>query len=211
MRRTVPAIAALSLLSGLLSTTAGAQTQQRAYKWVDEDGVTHYGDRIPVDAAELEKQLVNDAGITVGTMRGKRTAEEIAAEQRLLELEQQAELQRRADAALLATYLSVDEIIMHRDRRVELFQAQARVTELYLRNLKRRLENLQALAENFRPYSSDPDAEMIDPALSEDINDTRATIARHEENLLKFRQDEEKMAMRFNGDIDRFKELKGLN
>ena len=47
----------------------------------------------------------------------------------------QKELQMRADRALLATYQNVDEIVMHRDRRVELFQAQSRVTELYLRNL----------------------------------------------------------------------------
>ena len=190
---------------------AAAQQQGSTYKWVDENGVTHYGDRIPVDAAELQKELVNEAGITVDTLRGKKTDEERAAEARALELAQQQELKRRADAALLATYLSVDEIEMHRDRRVELFQAQARVTELYLRNLKRRLENLESLAKTFRPYSEDPDAEMIDPGLTADIDETRRTISRHEENLLKFRTDEQAMAARFNGDIDRFKELKGLN
>ena len=59
-------------------------------------------------------------------------------------------LQKRQDQALLATYLSVDEIIMHRDRRVELFQAQSRVTELYLRNLQRRLDNLRSEASRFQ-------------------------------------------------------------
>ena len=189
-----------------------AQSNQRAaYRWVDENGVVHYGDHVPVEAAELEKQVVNDAGVTVDVMRGKKTEEELAAERLALEREQQAELKRRQDAALLATYLSVDEIVMHRDRRVELFQAQARVTELYLRNLKTRLDSLQSLAQNYRPYSSDPDAEMIDPGLTADIATTKDTIARHEQNLSKFRQDEQAMAMRFDGDISRFKELKGLN
>lgn len=194
-----------------LPATGFSQSDQRAYKWKDENGVIHYGDRIPVDAAELEKQIVNDAGVTVDVLRGKRTAEEIAAEKRQIELEQQRELKRRADAALLATYLSIDEIVMHRDRRVELFQAQARVTELYLRNLKRRLESLDKLAKQYRPYSTDPDAEMIDPALSEDINTTRQTIARHESNLERFRDNEQQMAARFDGDIVRFKELKGMD
>lgn len=207
MRQTLIYIALLCILPSL----AYAQANQRAYRWVDENGVVHYGDRVPTDAVELEKQIVNDAGVTVDVVRGKKTEEEIAAERRQLELEQQEELKRRADAALLATYLSIEEIIMHRDRRVELFQAQARVTELYLRNLKRRLDSLQTMAEKFRPYSTDPDAEMIDPALSEDINETKQTIARHENNLSKFRTDEEEMAARFDGDIVRFKELKGLN
>lgn len=207
MRRTLTVISLLCLLPAL----GYSQQGQRSYRWVDANGVVHYGDRVPHDAAELEKQIVNDAGITVDVVRGKATPEELAAERRQLELEQQRELKRRADAALLATYLSIEEIIMHRDRRVELFQAQAKVTELYLRNLKRRLDSLQTMAENFRPYSQDPDAEMIDPALTEDINQTRLTIARHEDNLLRFRHDEEEMASRFDGDIVRFKELKGLN
>lgn len=201
----------LTFLLLALPAIGFSQGQQRAYKWIDENGVVHYGDTIPADVAELEKHIVNDAGVTVDILRGKKTQEEIAAERRQLELEQKAELKRRADAALLATYLSIDEIVMHRDRRVELFQAQARVTELYLRNLKHRLESLQTLAETFRPYSTDPDAEMIDPALSEDINETRSTIARHESNLTRFRSDEQEMAARFDGDITRFKELKGLN
>ena len=71
----------------------------------------------------------------------------------------QKELQARADQALLATYLSVEEIVMHRDRRVELFQAQSRVTELYLRNLERRLTKLRsARPKSYQPYSEDPDA-----------------------------------------------------
>ena len=100
---------------------------------------------------------------------------------------------------------------MHRDRRVELFQAQARVTELYLRNLQRRLDSLELLASNFRPYSADPEAEMIDPDLSGDINDTKETISRHEANLSRFRENELEMSSRFDGDIVRFKKLKGLN
>ena len=206
MQRLLTTVILLSLLP-----VAAAQDDQRSYRWVDEHGVVHYGDTLPPNVAELEKQVLNDQGITVDVMRGKKTDEEIAAERRQLELEQERELQRRADAALLATYLSVEEIIMHRDRRVELFQAQAKVTELYLRNLRRRLGNLEDLASHYRPYSEDPDAEMIDPGLSTDISETKEIIARNEENLDRFRQEESAMAARFDGDIVRFKELKGLN
>ena len=121
------------------------------------------------------------------------------------------EMQRRADKALLATYLSVDEIIMHRDRRVELFKAQSRVTELYLRNLQRELTKLEREASRYQPYSNDPDAAMIDPLLVEAINETKGTIQRHQENLLKFQSEEEVIIARFEGDIDRFKALKGID
>ncbi|HEX2139246.1 MAG TPA: DUF4124 domain-containing protein [Woeseiaceae bacterium] len=208
---TTAALLAFSVVSALLQTAVAAEQEQKLYRWVDEQGVVHYGDSVPAEYADADKQILNEHGITVDVVRGKKTEEELAEERRLAEREAERERQRRQDRALLATYLSVDEIIMHRDRRVELFQAQARVTELYLRNLQRRLEKLREIASRYRPYSEDPNAEMIDPALSADIVETRDTIARHEENLQRFREDEKNIVASFNGDIDRFRRLKGLN
>ena len=111
----------------------------------------------------------------------------------------------------MATYLSVDEILMHRDRRVELFQAQARVTELYLSNLQRRLQKLRLDASNFQPYSEDPDAPMIDSELADELQKTKEIIQRHERNLQKFQADEKQIIARFEGDINRFKVLRGIN
>lgn len=206
MRKFITSLA----LACLLPLLAFAKPDKPVYRWVDVDGTIHYGDSIPVEYSEIEKQVVNDAGVTVDVMRGKRSPEEIAEELRQEELAAAVEKQRRADAALLATYLSIDEIVMHRDRRIELFQAQSKVTELYLRNIKRRLDELMAASAAFSPYSTDPDAEMIDPKLADDINETKATIGRHEQNLNRFHTDEELITTRFDGDITRFKALKGI-
>ena len=188
-----------------------ASEHQRLFRWVDENGVVHYGDSVPPEYADVEKQVLNHLGVTIAVVRGKKTAEEIAEENRIAEVRRQENLQRRQDQALLATYLSVDEIIMHRDRRVELFQAQSRVTELYLRNMMRRMATLREEASKFRPYSEDPEAQMIDPELAEDILVTKATIKRHQANLARFREDEQSIIERFDGDINRFRSLKGIN
>lgn len=203
--------ASLLLILCLSAGFAAAQNAPKLYRWVDGEGVVHYGDSIPAEYSEVERQVVNEHGITVDVMHAKKTEEEIAEDLRLEQLARERELQRRADQALLATYLSVDEILMHRDRRVELFQAQARVTELYLRNLQRRMDSLREEASAFRPYSDDPEAPMIDPDLANDMSTTKDTIARHEQNLERFHQDEETIVARFDGDIHRFKALKGLN
>lgn len=194
----------------LLAPLAGQAEQKKVYKWVDEDGVLHYGDSIPAKYAELPKEVINDHGVTVANLAGKKTPEEIEAERLEKERLLAVELQRRADQALLATYLSVDEILMHRDRRVELFQAQSRVTELYLKNLERRLEKLRQEAANFQPYSENPEAPMIDGELAEDLRLTREIIGRHQRNLKKFQADEQQIVARFDGDITRFKALKGI-
>lgn len=202
-------ITLLLTLTALAPLAVSAQ-DTRVYKWVDEDGVTHYGDSIPAKYAELPKEVLNEHAVTVDELEGKKTEEQLAAERAEQERLAAIEIQRRADQALLATYLSVDEILMHRDRRVELFQAQARVTELYLRNLERRLHKLRTEAANFQPYSEDPNAPMIGEDLAEDLRETKEVIARHERNLEKFQQDEQQIIARFDGDISRFKVLKGI-
>lgn len=199
------------LLVMLPISVSAAGKNQKMYRWVDTDGLVHYGDSVPAEYAELERQIVNDHGITVDVLRAKLTAEEIAEEKRQDQLRLQRKLERRQDQALLATYLTVDEILMHRDRRIELFEAQARVTELYLRNLERRMSALMEEASGFQPYSEDPDAEMISADLAGDIATTKNTIIRHEANLQRFQTDQQGIVARFDGDINRFKKLKGLN
>jgi len=200
----------ISVAICLLLPLAIAAQQRGTYSWVDDEGVRHYGDKIPAEYADKPKQVVNDHGVTIGHIEGRKSEEQIEAERVAKELEMQKELQHRADQALLATYINVQEIEMHRDRRIELFQAQARVTELYLRNLRRRLDQLKGEAGRFKPYSSDPEAPMVDSSLIEEIKDTEDSIGRHENNLNKFRNDEKQIKDRFEGDISRFKNLKGL-
>ncbi|HWM28756.1 MAG TPA: DUF4124 domain-containing protein [Woeseiaceae bacterium] len=201
----------VAMLFALPQAALAAAEEQKLYRWVDREGVVHYGDSVPAEYAEVDKQIVNEHGVTLDVLRGKKSDEELAAEKREDELRAERELRRRQDQALLATYLSIDEILMHRDRRVELFQAQSRVTELYLRNLQKRLATLEQEASRFLPYSEDPDAPMIDPALAADIATTTETIARHEQNLQRFQKDEQNIVARFDGDISRFKSLKGLD
>ncbi len=194
----------------LVGTFATASEGKKTYKWEDEDGNVYYGDSIPAEYAERPKQVLNEHAVTIDELEGKKTAEQLEAERIEHERRVAQELQKRQDQALLATYLSVDEIVMHRDRRVELFQAQSRVTELFLRNQKRRLEDLRSRASRYRPYSDDDDAPMIDEGLAADLRATRETIERHERNLEKYKLDEQKIIERFDGDIERFKILKGI-
>jgi len=201
------------LLIGLLTFAVAAGAAGRegtVYRWVDDDGIVHFEDRVQPEYTELDKDILTDDGVKVGSIRGRKSPEEIETERVAAKLALQRQLQLRADKALLSTYLTVAEIRMHRDRRVELFQAQSRVTELFLSNLEGRLQKLEREASRYSPYSSDPDASMIDPGLVDDIDSTKSTIERHTGNLEKFQADELTMVARFQGDINRFKTLRGI-
>ena len=195
----------------VLSSTAAARDEKKVFKWEDEEGNVYYGDTIPAEFSERPKEVLNDQGVAVDAIEGKKTEEQLAEEERLEKLRVAQELQDRADQALLNTYLSVEEIEMHRDRRVELFQAQAKVTELYLRNLSGRLESIRSEASRYQPYSQDSSAPMIPEQLAADLRETKDTIARHENNLKKYERNEREIIERFGKDISRFRILKGLD
>jgi hypothetical protein len=204
--RKIIIICALALLTPLV---AGAE-EAKVYRWIDAEGNVYFGDSIPAEYAEFPKEVLNDRGVTVGNLEGKKTEEQKEADRLETARRVAQELQQRADQALLATYLTVEEILMHRDRRIELFLAQSRVTELYLSNLELRLGSLRTDASKYQPYRDDSDAPMIPETLAQDLRTTKETIDRHKRNLKKFQSDKQQIIERFDGDISRFKILKGL-
>jgi hypothetical protein len=199
---------ALAALAAVLLTGAGEE--KRVYSWTDDEGEVHYGDSVPPEYRDQKKRILNDQGVTVGVIEGKKTAEELALEARRRQMEAEKEKRRRADKVLLSTYLSVEELEMHRDRRLELLRAQQKVAELYLRNLRRRMVSLQEEAGNYKPYTMDPDAEMIPPDLAEDLSDTKDRINRQEQQLAEQRRETDQLEQKFAEDISRFRTLKGL-
>ena len=202
--------APLLIASVAVVLLTGADKEQRVYSWTDENGVVHYGDTVPPEYRDQKKRVLNEQGVTVGVIEGKKTAAELAEEERIRAQEAEEEKRRRADRALLATYLSVEELEMHRDRRLELLRAQQKVGELYLRNLRRRMVSLQSEAERYKPYTTAEDAEMIPAELAADLSDTMERINRQEEQLGYQRREAEQLEQKFETDISRFRALKGI-
>jgi hypothetical protein len=207
--RTITIWLAGLLLLGLLAQAADANPP--VYRWVDENGVVHFGDSIPAEYADQEKIILNERGIQIGRIAGKATEEELAAMIAEQEAEAERERELRADRALLATYLSIGEIERHRDRRVELLDAQAKVSELYLENLRKRLVSLMDEASSFKPYTVDPDAPMIRPALAEDIKETKDRIVVYEGRLAEHKRSAEALRADFAVAINRYAELTSSN
>jgi hypothetical protein len=216
----VPAVALLAV--ALLATgwadysLAAAKKARRpsnddtgnVYRWVDDDGVVHFGDQVPPEYAPIDREVLNQQGITLRTEQGLLTEEELAAERKAKAEKAAALAAARRDEVLLSTYLSVEEIEGLRDRRIELIEGQISVTENYLESLKKNLRHLQAEASNFKPYSTDPEAEPIDDKLAKELSDTVESIALYEKTLVTTRTRQSRVVMAFDADIVRFKELK---
>ena len=212
--RTAQALVALVCVAALGSQAIAQPKQQpRTYRWVDDDGVVHYGDRVPPEYADRDRDLLNNQGVAIGAEEGLITAEERAEIARRQAIEDEAREARvesaRRDQVLLDTYLSVSEIERLRDRRLELLEAQIKVTEHYLGNLRKRLGRLQREASDYRPYSDNADAPDIPEALGLELSRTIASISLYEQTLTPSRDEQAALADAFERDIARFRELKG--
>ena len=203
----------VAAIVALLSIGSAAAQGQRMYKWVDRDGVVRYGDKIPPEYADTDRNILNDQGVRVGFEEGALTDEEraiIAQREAAAEADRQAKAQiARRDRMLLETYLSVSDIEELRDRRLELLESQIKVTELYLGNLRKRLVGLQEEASVYKPYTLAADAQQIPEFLALDISRTTASISLYEQTLSRTRADQQALRTSFDQDIARFRELRG--
>lgn len=202
----------LIILCSLLGVTAA--DAQRVYKWTDENGDVYYGDRVPPEYADRERTVLNEQGIAVGRQEGALTPAQLAERDMQARLEADERAQRaetaRRDRMLLETYLTVQDIEDLRDRRLELLQSQVTVTEIYLTNIRERLQRLHRDANRYSPYSDNENAPPLPDDLAGEIDTTLASIRSYEESIERTRKDQVDLAEKFDSDIERFKELKGL-
>jgi hypothetical protein len=199
--------AAILLASPGFATTP-ANNGRVVYKWVDEQGVTHYGDHIPPEYAAQEQHVINSQGVEISRLEAQKTPEQLAAEdQRKAEAEQN----RNRDRNLLTTYASVQEIERLRDQRVTLLSDQIKVTSQFLEVLNGRLKKLRDGSTHFKPYSSDPHAPVMPDQFAEDLVRVGNDIRTQQQNLHEKHSEETAMSKQFESDIERFKELKGIH
>jgi Domain of unknown function (DUF4124) len=178
------------------------------YKWVDQQGVTHYGDHIPPEYAAQEQRVINSQGVEIDHLDAQKTPDQLAAEdQKKLDVEQS----KNRDRNLLNTYASVQEIERLRDQRVTLLTDQIKVTSQFLETLNGQLKKLRINSMHFKPYSDDPKAPPMPDQIAEDLVRVGNDIRTQEQNLREKRADETTMRKQFESDIARFKELKGIH
>jgi hypothetical protein len=187
---------------------AATPSSHSLYKWVDEQGVTHYGDHIPPEYAGQEQHIINSHGIEINHLDAQKSPEQVAAEE---QKRFEAEQARNRDHNLLNTYASVQEIERLRDQRVTLLSDQIKVTSQFLELLNGKLKKLRLSGMHFKPYSSEASAPPMPDQVAEDLVRVGNDIRTQEQNLKEKRSEESTMSKQFESDIARYKELKGIH
>src|SRR6266850_6131886 len=123
MSRPLPLLSLGMLLAfaGQASVVANASPHSSndkgiTYRWTDEQGVVHYGDRIPPQYAQKERAVLNSQGVEVRKLDAQKTPEQAAADART---QLTVLRQKQHDTFLMTNYGSVKEIEALRDVRLD--------------------------------------------------------------------------------------------
>lgn len=209
MRKAIPFLAVLSGL--IVAAAAHAQASaapssgKQTYKWVDEKGVTHYGDSVPAEYSQREQRVLNEQGLEVQ----KRQAELSPAEAAERAKKQKEEAQRKQhDMFLLSTYPSTREIENVRDTRLDQINGQISAAEAYIASLTTRVDGLKERSKMFAPYNKTPGARRVPDDLAEEMVRALSELRTQNSALANRRAELKAVNDQFAADISRFKELR---
>jgi hypothetical protein len=200
-----------ALLLALFAGSGDAQTDKtKLYRWVDKNGQVHYGDSVPPEYAEQDRDILNRQGVPVGREEGLITPEEAAAKAAADKAERDEKKRRLRDRVLLQTYQSVKELEVLRDTRLELVDAQLTIQEQSLANLRAQRAQIERMAARYSPINNDADALPLPEELALDLERSANDIDTQQANLIKRREDRESIRLNFEADIARYKELRAI-
>ncbi|MGB2833398.1 MAG: DUF4124 domain-containing protein [Methylotenera sp.] len=197
-------LAALSWLfaSALLLTTfvQPANAEGKIVKWKDANGVTHYGDKLPAEAAGRSNSEINKTGVVVKNNNAYDAKVDSG------EVERTNTSQARRDSALLASYGSIEEIDLARDRNIK-------SDELALANLNQRLTDTRATLQKTKDKQASyvKRKRPVPSNLTDDIRYNQAQIAKTQSEMTAVEKNIAVTMARFASYKVRYAELKPNN
>jgi hypothetical protein len=199
-------LAALLAVTLMVGTYAQEAKSPKLYKWVDKNGVVHYGSSVPPEYANQQLEVLNSEGITVKTVAAPKTAEEIAKENQdkaaaAAKAKQDRE-QRANDQMLLDTYTSTADIERDRISRLSAIDSQIKVINGSISGLTSILADYQKqevrLTQAHKPLPA---------SLTKNLKDTQDQLTLDNQLLLKQQQEKQAIQDRYAEYLKRFKEL----
>ncbi len=179
----------------------------KLYKWVDDNGVTHYGETIPPEYANKDRVELDKAGRVVKTEEvltpeRRRTKEQEEAKKR--EEERIVEAQRLHDKTLTNTYSNVKEIDLARSRSLQQVDAHINAIGTSIKTANDNLSALQKEADGYaKKHREAPDS------LKEDLQEAQARLDKLNKDMEKSQAEKATVEARYEADRARYIELTG--
>lgn len=183
--------------------------EAKLFKWVDKEGVTHYGEVIPPEYADRDSQTLSSKGqlqqrsekLNPNDKRGKQEL----TEAQKAEQDAAAE-QKRRDSALLNTYSNEKEIDLALNRNLQLLDARVSSFTTMVKSAQETVEmNRKEMEDRTKGGRKAPQS------LVDDLASSEARLERLKKDLAQSEQEVVNVKARFEADRTRYRELKGIS
>jgi hypothetical protein len=192
----------LLMSAAALCAAISLNAEAKLFKWVDNEGVTHYGETIPPEYANKEAVKLEKGRIE--KREDKKTASQKVPEKDPIAEKARIEAERH-DNALINTYASEKEIDLARDRNLQ--QVEAR-TDSFTTLLKSAQENQVALQKEAEGLTKQ--GRKIPKSLEEDLVEAQSRVDKMQTDLNNSLKESEAVKARYEADKVRYRELKGI-
>lgn len=196
-----------SLVALIVGLTLSFPVAAKLYKWVDDNGITHYGETIPPEYANKDRVELNKSGRVIKSEEANTPERRIAREQEEAKKREDARAaleQQRRDKTLINTYSNVPEIDLARRRSLQQVDARINVLNSYLKTASDNLLALQAEADhNTKANKRIPDS------LQEDLQEAQDRLTKLQQDMEKPKAEKAALEKRFEADKARYMELTG--
>jgi len=193
----------------LLLSVCSLSVQAKMYKWEDEDGNVHFGDRIPTQYLNKGHKELNAQGAVVGTHDEVKveTEEEKQEKYRLLQAEKEKERKvkekARQDQVLLDTYTTERDLTAARDARLDAVNSQLQLSKSIIEDAKRKLDATERQIATIKGAGNEVPKNIISKMKREErqLKTYQDLVASHEKRKQGINE-------QFGDYIKRFRELK---
>ena len=181
--------------------------QAKMYKWVDDEGNMHFGDRIPPKYQVKKHEELNERGMTMRHKAAAKTAEQKEEEKRLEKEQKHAEHlakeKRKRDRVLLDTYTTERDLIVARDSRLEAVDSQIQLAESIIKDSNAKIESMETQVAQIKASNRD-----VPPGMFQRIDNEKQQVKVQSNVMGKHKERRDIIATQFNGYIERFNALK---
>ena len=181
--------------------------QAKMYKWVDENGQMHFGDKIPAKYMVKAHEELNQSGVVTSRKAAARTAEEKIEDRRLERERQKAEKiekkKKQRDRVLLDTYTTERDLIVARDSRLEAVGSQIQLAETIIRDSNKNIEKLEKQITQIKASNRE-----VPESVYHQIDSEKQQVTVQSKVMDSHIKRQEAISTQFNGYIERFKVLK---
>lgn len=203
MRLTAWLCAGALALAATAPACAANSAAGKVYKWVDKQGVVHYGDQVPPEYSTRQREILDGQGMVVDVLPAEKTPAEILAEKRQQAAAAAQKRRQRQDQLLLDTYSSIADIQSARDSSLKAIAAQIQVTENVITAVEQDIAKLKDQAAQAQHHG-----QPVPAALANKIAAATKNLAANRRFLADKKADKAAIDQQFAADIVRFKTLK---